>query len=60
MESQGMAQETAEALEQSAQKALAKVQELEKALARVKELELRVSELEMALEAARSKLMVQE
>ena len=60
MESQAMAQETAEALGQSAQKALAKVQELEMALAKVKALELRVSELEMALESARSKLMVQE
>jgi hypothetical protein len=55
-----MAQETAEALAQAAQKALGKVQELEKALARVKELELRVSELEMALDLARSKLMVRE
>jgi hypothetical protein len=55
-----MAQETAEALAQAAKKALGKVQELEMALARVKELELRVSELEMALDLARSKLMVQE
>jgi hypothetical protein len=55
-----MAQETAEALGRSAQKALAKVQELEIALARVKELELRVSDLEMALDQARSKLMVSE
>ena len=55
-----MEQEVAEALGQAAQKALGKVQELEKALARVKELELRVSELEMALDLARSKLMAQE
>ena len=56
----GMAQETAEALDSAAQKALGKVQELALALARVKELELRVSELEMALDSARSKLMVLE
>ena len=40
----GMAQETAEALDSAAQKAL----------------ELRVSELEMALDSARAKLMVRE
>jgi hypothetical protein len=56
----GMAQETAEALETAAQKALAKAQALEKALARVRELELRVSDLEMALDSARAKLMVRD
>jgi hypothetical protein len=55
-----MAQETAEALDSAAKKALGKVQELEKALAKVKALELRVSELESALESARAKLMVRE
>jgi len=55
-----MAKETAEVLDSAAQKALGKVQELQKALEKVKALELRVSELEMALDSARSKLMVRE
>ena len=57
---QAMAQETAEALDSAAQKALGKVQELALALEKVKALELRVSELEMALDLARSKLMIRE
>jgi len=60
MEPQEMAQETVEALGQAAKKALGKVQELEKALEKVKALELRVSELEMELDLARSKLMGRE
>jgi hypothetical protein len=60
MEPQEMAQETVEALGQAAKKALGKVQELEMALEKVKALELRVSELEMALDSARSKLMAKE
>jgi hypothetical protein len=57
---QAMSQETAEVLDSAAKKALGKVQELQKALEKVKALELRVSELEMALDSARAKLMVRE